>query len=145
VAALLALSLVAACGSDGEADARLAARRAALGLPEDPVPVSEAMARLREKGYEGLLARAQLGSKALRPDEVLDAALEIESLLSRADPSTAAARPPDPPGFDARLAAARGKATDLARAIAAGKPGEREAGDLVASCLDCHVTFRIPR
>lgn len=145
MAALLALSLVAACGSDGEADARLAARRAALGLPEDPVPFSEAMARLREKGYEGLLARAQLGSKALRPDEVLDAALEIESLLSRADPSTAAARPPDPPGFDARLAAARGKATDLARAIAAGKPGEREAGDLVASCLDCHVTFRIPR
>lgn len=103
------------------------------------------MARIRERGYEGLLARTQLGSKAVRPDEVLDAALEIENLLARADPATAAVRPPDPPGFDARLAHARGKATDLARAVAAGRAGEKEAGELVASCLDCHVRFRIPR
>jgi hypothetical protein len=145
MARYLVLCLVAACGSDGEVDARLAARRAAIGLGDGPVAFAEAMARIREKGYEGLLARAQLGSKRLLPDEVLDAALDLENLLARADPATAAARPPDPPGFDARLARARGKASALARAVAAGRSGEKEAGELIASCLDCHVTFRIPR
>jgi hypothetical protein len=139
----LVLVIVAACGSDGELDARLAARRAALGLADDPLTFPEAMIRIREKGYEGLLAR--VGSKRLRPDDVLDAALDLQNLLARADPATAAARPPDPPGFDSRLAHARAKALALARAVAAGGSGEAEAGDLVASCVDCHVTFRIPR
>ncbi len=141
----LVLCLVAACGAGGELDVRLAARRAALGLADDPLPFPEAMARIREKGYEGLLARAGSGSMRLQPDEVLDAALEIENLLARADPATAAVRPRDPPGFDARLAHARGKASALARSVAAGGSGGKEAGELVASCLDCHVTFRIRR
>jgi hypothetical protein len=143
-AAALALSLAAACGSDG-ADARLAARRTALGLGEDPLAFADAMLRMREMGYEGLLARARLGSRRLRPDDVFDAALEIENLLARADPDTAAVRPPDPPGFDSRLADARARAADMARALARGEAGEEEAGELLASCVDCHVTFRIPR
>lgn len=136
--------LVAACGSRGEdVDALLATRRAALGLGDGRIAFADAMARMRAKGYEGLLAR--VGSKRLLPDDVLDAALEIEDLLARADPANAAGRPPDPPGFDGRLAEARERARALARAVATGRVGEKEAGELLASCVDCHVTFRIPR
>lgn len=124
-------------------EARLATRRVALGLPSEPLAFADAMKQVQEEGYEGLLAR--VGSKRLRPDEVLDAALDLENLLSRADAETAEARPPDPPLFDARLADARGKATALARAVARGNSGDLEAKDLLASCVDCHVTFRIPR
>jgi len=124
-------------------DARLATRRAALGLANEPLAFADAMKEVREKGYEGFLAR--VGSKRLTPDEVLDAALDLESLLQRADPRTAEARPPDPPRFDARLADARGRATALARAVAQGKSGDLEAKELLASCVDCHVTFRIQR
>jgi hypothetical protein len=143
-AATVALCLAAACGSGTEElDARLQARRAALGLDDGTLTFADAMSRMRAKGYEGLLAR--VGSKRLRPDDVLDAALEIGSLLARADKETASVRPPDPPGFDSLLARARAKADELARAAAAGRTGEKEAGELLASCVDCHVTFRIPR
>ncbi len=101
------------------------------------------MKGIEAKGYEGLLAR--VGSKRLSGDEVLDAALEIENLLVRADPSTAAARPPDPLVFDTRLADARERALALARAAARGGTGEPESRDLIVSCVSCHVTFRTPR
>lgn len=107
------------------------------------MPFADAMKRVRTQGYEGLLAR--VGSKRLSKDEVLDAAVEIESLLARADPSTAEARPPDPPDFDAKMKAARERALAFARAAAKGGTGEAEARELVASCVACHVTFRTPR
>lgn len=124
-------------------DARLAARRAALGLGTGRVPFAEAMRQIEAREHEGILAR--VGSKRLTPDEVLDVALEVEDLLARADASTAAARPPDPHRFDARLADARARAAALARAVAKGGTGETEARELIASCVSCHVTFRILR
>jgi hypothetical protein len=139
----LVLALVAACGSEPDADARLAERRAALGTKSEPMPFADAMKRIEAQGYEGLLAR--VGSKRLSRDEVLDAAVEIESLLARADPSTAEARPPDPPDFDAQMKNARGRAAAFARAVAKGGTGEVEARELFASCQACHVTFRTPR
>jgi hypothetical protein len=144
MAALATALLLAACGSGEDADARLAARRAALGLGGSAsVPFAEAMARMQAKAFEGLLHR--VGSKALPPGEALDAALEIEDLLARADAANAAARPPNPPVFDARLAASRGRALELARALARGRDGIKEAAEVVASCFDCHVMFRAPR
>lgn len=101
------------------------------------------MAGIEAKAFEGVLAR--VGSKRLARDEALDMALGLENLLSRADPSTAEARPSNPPVFDARLAAARGRALALARALARGEDGKTEAGEVVASCFDCHVIFRKPR
>jgi hypothetical protein len=101
------------------------------------------MARIQAKAYEGLLAR--VGSKGLPPAAALDGVLEIEDLLARADPATAASRPPNPPVFDARMQDARAKARELSRALARGEPGRAEAGDLIASCVACHVTFRAPR
>lgn len=124
-------------------DARLAARRAALGLAGGPIPFADAMKRIEAKAYEGLLAR--VGSKRLPKDEVLDAAVDIENLLLRADPATAVARPPNPLVFDTRLADARERALALARAVANGGTGEPEARELIVSCVSCHVTFRAPR
>ncbi len=124
-------------------DGRLAARRAALGLKSGPIAFADAMKRIEAKGYEGLLAR--VGSKRLPKDEVLDMAVDVENLLARADPKTAAARPPNPLVFDARLADARERAMALARAVASGGTGEPEARDMIVSCVSCHVTFRTPR
>jgi hypothetical protein len=135
--------LAAACGSGEDVEAKLAARRAALGLPAAPVAFAEAMRRMQEGGYEGLLAR--VGSKRLARDDVVDAALTIEGLLAHADPATAEARPPDPLRFDALLAGARRSATALARAVLSGGDGIEEAGEVIASCTACHLTFRKPR
>ena len=139
----LVLVALAACGSGEDVDGRLAARLAALGLGTGPIAFADAMKGIETKAYEGLLAR--VGSKRLRRDETLDAVLDIGNLLARADPLTAAARPPDPLGFDARLADARERALALARAVASGGTGEAEARELIASCVSCHVTFRILR
>ncbi len=101
------------------------------------------MKTIETKAYEAILMR--VGSRGLAAEEVFDAAVEIESLLARADPLTAAARPPDPPVFDARLKDARERATVLARVLADGGTGDMEARALIASCFACHVTFRTPR
>jgi hypothetical protein len=135
------LVLLAACGSDVEG--RLAARRAALGLANGPIPFADAMKGIEAKAYEALLARA--GAKRLPADELLDAALDIENLLVRADASTAAARPPNPLDFDSKLKESRERALALARAVARGGTGEPEARALVDSCVHCHITFRTPR
>ena len=135
--------LLAACGSGTDVDARLAARRAALGLGSAPLPFADAMKTIETKAYEAVLMR--VGSKALPAEEVFDAAVEVENLLARADPKTAAARPPDPLVFDARMKDARERARALSRALALGRSGETEAGELALSCVACHVIFRTPR
>jgi hypothetical protein len=134
--------LLAACGRETDADARLAARRAALGLDTEPVPFADAMKTIEKRAYEAVLMR--VGSKGLSAEEVLDVAVEVENLLARADPATAAVRPPDPLVFDARLKDARARAAAFARA-ALDEGAEEEARALVASCVSCHVTFRTPR
>jgi len=126
-----------------DVDGLVVARRAALGLPAESRPFADAMKRMQEKGYEGFLAR--VGSKRVPADDVVDAALDMENLLAHADPSTAEARPPEPPRFDALLADARRKTTALARAVLAGGSGRKEAGEVVASCTACHLVFRKPR
>jgi len=139
-----ALLLLAACSPAPDVDARLLARRAALGLGSGPLAFPEAMQRKGAKAYEALLAR--VGSRRLPADEVLDAALELENLLARADVATAGAvRDADPRGFDGRLEASRDRALDLARAIAAGGSGEKEARVLLMSCMECHLMFRKPK
>jgi hypothetical protein len=95
------------------------------------------MRQMGVKAYEALLAR--VGSRRLTEEEVLDAAVEIETLLARA------VGPPDPPGFDPLLARSRTLARALALAVAQGKRGDAEARELLASCMDCHVIFRKPR
>jgi hypothetical protein len=140
----LALALVAAaCAPTPDPVGRLAARRAALGLSSEPLPFAEAMERMEAKAYESFLVR--VGSRRHSDEEVLDAAVDIENLLARADGVTAEARPPDPPTFDDRLRAARERASAFARAVASGGRGEAEAGELLACCMQCHLIFRKPR
>lgn len=112
-------------------------------MKSEPLAFADAMKRIEAQGYEGLLAR--VGSKRLPADDALNAAVDLENLLARADPSTAEARPPDPPDFDAKMKAARERASAFARAVAKDGTGEAEARELVASCVACHVTFRTPR
>jgi hypothetical protein len=134
--------LAAACARTPTGEAEVAARRAALGLPAEPLPFADAMKNLERKGAEAFLARipSRGPSRAL----AFDTAVEILSLLERADATTATARAADPAAFDAALAAARTWATTFARAVGRGERGELEARGLLASCIDCHQAFKRP-
>lgn len=134
--------LAAACGAAGkDIDEDLTARRAALGLQKDPIPYAEAMAWMRERGIEGLLAR--VGSRRLHKDDALDAALRIENMLARADLASAGRhRAPDPEGFDGLSRRTREHANALARALAKGATGKEEGATLLTACVECHLNHR---
>ena len=133
--------LLAACADpDAAIDERLLARRVALGLKETELAFGAAMTKLEQGRYEPLLAR--VGSRRLPGDELLDAALEIENLLGRAQAEGVKERAADPAAFDTFLAEARARATALARAAAGGGDAQAEAGALLTGCLDCHSLFR---
>jgi hypothetical protein len=126
-----AVLLLAACADPGpDVETDLRARRAALGLPRDPLTFQAAMAAMQKGAYEPLLGR--------------EAALRIENLLARADPATAEGRAADPKAFDALVEAARRGADRLARAAAGGREATAEAYDLLTTCVNCHRTFRRP-
>jgi len=130
------LLLLAACGKQADAvQERLAARRTALGLPPDPLTFEDAMRAMEEARYETVLAR--VGSRRLSREEVLDTALQVESLLARAEPPAGR-----PPRFAGLLGVSRQAALELARAAAGDGPLEKPAYALIASCLDCHREFR---
>jgi hypothetical protein len=135
--------LAVACARQPTGEAEVAARRAALGLPEEPLRFADAMKRIETGGYEAFLAR--IGTRRLTPAEVLDAAVRIDHLLEQADGATAEARAKDPGAFDAALTSARTWATAFARAVARGGRGDLEARGLLASCIDCHMGFKTPR
>jgi len=122
-------------------DAELEARRAVLGLAQEPLPFADAMAWMRAQAVEGLLTR--VGSRRLRRDEVLDAALGIENALARAElPSAGRHRAPDPEGFDRLMRRTREQANALARAVEKGEDGTAEAAALLTGCVECHRTHR---
>jgi hypothetical protein len=134
--------LAAACGDAGkDIDEELMSRRAALGLKQDPMSFSAAMAWMGERTIEGLLTR--VGSRRLHSDDVLDAALRVENALARADLASAGEhRATDPAGFDRLTLQTREHATALARAVAAGGDGKEEAATLLTACVECHLTYR---
>jgi hypothetical protein len=134
--------LAGACGQAlPDADAELAARRAALGLAQDPLPFADAMAWMEAQAVEGLLTRA--GSRHVRRDEVLDAALGIENALARAELSSAGRhRAPDPEGFDRLMRRTREQANALARAVVRREDGTAEATALLTGCVECHRSHR---
>jgi len=122
-------------------DAELAARRAALGLAQDPFPFADAMAWMETRAVEGLLTR--VGSRRVRRDDVLDAALGIENALARAElPSAGRHRAPDPEGFDRLVRRTRDRAKVLARAMVKGEDGKAEATALLTACVECHRNHR---
>jgi len=141
---LLLPALLAACADPGpDLETELQARRAALGLPKEPLPLKAAMQEMQRRAFEPLLGR--VGSRRLPPPEVLDAALRMENLLARAEPAGAEGRAHDPAAFDALLADARDRAFALARAVASGNEGTPEAYGLLATCVNCHRRFRRSR
>lgn len=94
-----------------------------------------------ERTIEGLLTR--VGSRRLHRDDVLDTALRIENVLSRADPASAGRhRASDREGFDLLHGRAREAASGLARAVASGRDGEQEAATLLTACVECHLNHR---
>jgi hypothetical protein len=134
--------LAAACGdASADLDRELAARRAALGLGNEPLSFADAMTWMRKRTMEGLLAR--VGSRRLRRDDVLDTALRLENVLARTEPASAGRhRAADPGGFDRLLRRSREQAGALARAMASGADGRDEAATLLTTCVECHLEHR---
>jgi hypothetical protein len=134
--------LAGACGPAlPDVDAELAARRAALGLAQDPLPFADAMAWMEAQAVEGLLTR--VGSRHVPRDDVLDAALGIENALARAELASAGHyRAPDREGFDRLMRRTREQANALARAMVEGADGKAEAAALLTGCVECHRTHR---
>lgn len=128
------------CGSDRALDPageRLAARRAALGLPRQELPFVEAMGALDAEGWERRLEALALGDGGA--DEALDVGLAVEDLLLASGPFAE-----QDPGFAELLDGARSLALELARSSVDAEPGARRssATALVATCARCHNRYR---
>jgi len=133
---LVLLTVIAACGAAHESDA-LARRRIAMGLPDAPMPLKEAMAELERRGSLDWLRTGGgegvggAGGGRRGGGEGVEEAIRIENLLDRAQPAE-----PSYARFEVLLDLARAYATELVR----GAPGAREA--LLQSCIACHAEFR---
>jgi len=125
-------------------EAQLAARRAALGLEEGALPFAAAMKAIETRDLEAFLGR--LAARQAPPAKSLDRIVMLESLLRRADPSTAGEyRMVDPRGFDAAVRRTRSLARELAVALVLRRPVPEAARMLAKSCRACHLMVGRPR
>jgi len=140
---LVSLSATAGCGSDRPSDPvgeRLAARRAALGIPREPVAFTDAMRAMGKEGWQRRLERVALGGA--NAEEALDVGLSIHDLLTAAGPATGEGS--GTPDFAEELDRAGREARDLARAGAGGDSSATRSAAvaLVATCARCHNAYR---